>query len=120
MKYAAALSLRVDPYLSAVQFNERFGDGQSKSGPFWFRLAIRRDLIKLVEDLFTLVHGYAGTRIRNRNPHPIVWLARRRNHHSAFYRRKLDRVADEIGQNLCDLVSISPDQRRRLQNHRQL
>src|SRR5262249_43977064 len=113
-KRAAASGTAFHPDLSPVHLHERFRDRQPQAGAARFLPPRGGDLVKLVEDLLRFLRGYAGTRIGYRDLDPAVSVPRDRHRDFAFGGRELERVADQIHEDLNDLIAVGPGRHPRI------
>src|SRR5678816_1718507 len=95
------------PDLSAVQFDELATERQAQTGALLLRRA-RSDLTELLEDDPLIFRGDANPGVPDRYLDTSVSLCRLNSDPAAF-RRKLNRIRQEVQQDLLDLPLIRPD-----------
>src|SRR6185437_15996307 len=94
----AELAFKPDP--PAVHLDELFRQGETQAGTLRFS-GVASGLLKLEKDPFLILRSDARSRIAYFDPHPSILRVRLHPHPSAFG-RELDRVSDQIQQNLLD------------------
>src|SRR5438067_13509474 len=91
------------PDRAAMRLDDPFGDGKSQSsahplGTFCLPIGI--------EDVAEVFFGDAGSGIGDREENEIVLVRRGSAHDSARLRSELERVSDQIRENLNDAMAI--------------
>src|SRR5262245_22804481 len=105
---AAAPSLAFDPDAPSVQFDEALRERESEAGPLALPHAHVR-LLELPEDPFLVVCGDTGPRVRHRHEHLSV-LPRRRDDDASPPWRELDRVREQVEDDLLDAALVTVDE----------
>src|SRR5438309_300805 len=111
IKGAPLSFLALNPYLSAVGFDDHLADHEAETGPFLVGHSRVATLAILGKEMTQLVRRYPVTAIS----HPHVRLGcihtRPSDLHLASFRRELEGVADQIGEDLVEPSRIDVDRR---------
>ena len=89
-----------DRQRASVQVDQGFNDTESKTGAFLFPAKHIARLMKRIEHLFHIILINAGSGIGDRHDGAAVVAAPERERHLASFRRELDRVRQQIVENL--------------------
>src|SRR5712692_10892103 len=112
---AALTHFAAHPDRSAVQLDELATERQAQAGPFLLRRA-RPDLAELLEDDALIFRGDTNPGVPHRYLHTSV-PRRRLNRDPTPFRGELDRIRQEIQQDLLDLPLIRLDRGHSSVNH---
>src|SRR4051794_7313795 len=104
---AAVPGLAFDPDAASVQFDETLRDCQSEPAAFALQHSDVR-LLELLEDPFLVVCGDTGPGVGHRYTHLSI-LPRRRDDDASAPRRELDRVREQVEDDLPDAPLVTID-----------
>src|SRR5438067_2671612 len=99
--------LAFDPDAPSVQFDETLRERESEAGALALPYADVR-LLELLEDPFLVVCRDTGPGVRHRDQHLSV-LPRRRDDDASAPRRELDRVREQVEDDLLDAALVTVD-----------
>ena len=94
----------VDADLPAVQLDEALGQCKPKPGAFRLPTAVLAELLELLEERRLVLRRYADARVFDRDFH-LVGIDLRRHVDSPAVGRELDRVREQVEQDLLTLRS---------------
>src|SRR5919109_5539282 len=100
--------LALDPDPAAVELDETLGKGEAETGALAL-LHADIGLVKLLEDPLSFLGDDARTRVGHRHPHFAV-DTRRGDDDAASLRRELDRVREQVEDDLADAALVAVDQ----------
>src|SRR6185295_11386666 len=111
IELAAGAESAVDPDFAGVKLNEMLGDRKPQAGAEGL-LRGALTSIELLEDLVQLMGTNAASGIGNTDAHhTFLGECRHLQTDLAALRRKFDRIADQVGQHLVQLVAVALNRR---------